>query len=152
MIDGYVQSAIEEGADILAGGKPAVVEGFENGYWYEPTVIANVNHDMKVVKEEIFGPVVVVMKFRDEKEAIKLANDTEYGFGSAIWTKDGARAQRVADKSKQGLSWSTAHSRHSQEHHLVVTNNQVSAESYVLKHLIFTQKQKVLFLTMEAVH
>ena len=59
-------------------------------------MIANVNHDMKVVKEEIFGPVVVVMKFKDEKEAIKLANDTEFGLGSAIWTKDGARAQRVA--------------------------------------------------------
>ena len=73
MIDGYVKSAIEDGAEILAGGKTAVVEGFENGYWYEPTVIANVNHDMKVVKEEIFGPVVVVMKFKDEKEAIKLS-------------------------------------------------------------------------------
>ena len=55
-------------------------------------MIANVNHDMKVVKEEIFGPVVVIMKFKDEKEAIKLANDTEFGLGSAIWTKDGARA------------------------------------------------------------
>ena len=58
---------------------------------------------MKVVKEEIFGPVVVVMKFKDEKEAIRLANDTEFGLGSAIWTKDGARAQRVADKFKQEL-------------------------------------------------
>ena len=48
-------------------------EGYENGYWYEPTMIANVNHDMKVVKEEIFGPVVVVMKFKDEKEAIRVS-------------------------------------------------------------------------------
>ncbi len=54
------------------------MEGFENGYWYEPTIITDVNHDMKVVKEEIFGPVVVVMKFKDEKEAIKMANDSEY--------------------------------------------------------------------------
>ena len=103
VIDGYVKSAIEDGADILAGGKLAVVEGFENGYWYEPTVIANVNHDMKVVKEEIFGPVVVIMKFKDEKEAIKLANDTEFGLGSAIWTKDGARAQRVAGQIQAGI-------------------------------------------------
>ena len=50
--------------------KNAVVEGFENGFWYEPTIIGNVNQDMKVVQEEIFGPVVVVMKFKDEKEAI----------------------------------------------------------------------------------
>lgn len=103
VIDGYVKSAVEDGADILVGGKPAVVEGFEGGYWYEPTVIANVNHDMKAVREEIFGPVVVIMKFKDEKEAIRLANDTEYGLGSAIWSKDGARATRVANQIQAGI-------------------------------------------------
>ncbi len=79
VIDGYVKSAMEDGAKILAGGKPATIDGFENGYWYEPTVIAGVTHEMAVVKEEIFGPVVVIMPFKEEKEAIKLANDTEYG-------------------------------------------------------------------------
>ncbi|WP_144548352.1 aldehyde dehydrogenase [Bacillus sp. X1(2014)] len=103
VVDGYVKSAIEDGAEILAGGKGAKVEGFENGFWYEPTVIANVNHDMKVVNEEIFGPVVVIMKFKDEKEAIKLANDTEFGLGSAVWTKDGARATRVANQIQAGI-------------------------------------------------
>lgn len=103
VIDGYVQSAREDGAEILVGGKPAKVEGFENGFWYEPTIITNVTHDMKVVKEEIFGPVVVVMKFKDEKEVIKLANDTEYGLGSAIWTKDGAKATRVANQIQAGI-------------------------------------------------
>ncbi|MCM3004891.1 aldehyde dehydrogenase family protein [Priestia koreensis] len=103
VIDGYVKSAIEDGATILAGGKPAKVEGFENGFWYEPTVIVDVNHDMKAVKEEIFGPVVVIMKFKDEKEAIKLANDTEYGLGSALWTKDGARATRVGNQIQAGI-------------------------------------------------
>ncbi|MGR6898105.1 aldehyde dehydrogenase family protein [Rummeliibacillus sp. BSL5] len=102
-IDSYVKSAVEDGAEILAGGKVAKPEGFENGFWYEPTVIVNVNHDMKAVKEEIFGPVVVVMKFKDEKEAIKLANDTEYGLGSAIWTKDGAKATRVANGIQAGI-------------------------------------------------
>lgn len=102
-IDGYVQSAIEDGAEILAGGKKVQPEGFKNGFWYEPTVIANVSHDMKVVQEEIFGPVVVVMKFKDEKEAIKLANDTDFGLGSAIWTKDGARATRVANQIQAGI-------------------------------------------------
>lgn len=103
VIDGYVQSAIQDGAEILAGGKKPVIEGFENGFWYEPTVIANVNHDLKVVKEEIFGPVVVIMKFKDEKEAIKLANDTEFGLGSAVWSKDGARATRVANSIQAGI-------------------------------------------------
>ncbi|PFG03766.1 aldehyde dehydrogenase family protein [Bacillus sp. es.034] len=102
-IDGYVQSAKEEGATILAGGSTAKVEGFENGYWYEPTIITDVNHDMKVVKEEIFGPVVVVMKFKDEKEAIKLANDSEYGLGSAVWTQNHGRATRVSKAIQAGI-------------------------------------------------
>lgn len=103
VIDSYVKSAISDGAEILTGGKAAVVDGFEDGFWYEPTIITNVNHDMKAVKEEIFGPVVVVMTFKDEKEAIKLANDTEYGLGSAIWTKDGARATRVGNQIQAGI-------------------------------------------------
>ncbi|MGM0840580.1 MAG: aldehyde dehydrogenase family protein [Bacillota bacterium] len=102
-IDGYVQSAKEEGATILAGGSPAKVEGFEKGYWYEPTIITDVNHDMKVVKEEIFGPVVVVMKFKDEKEAIKMANDSEYGLGSAVWTQNHGRATRVSKAIQAGI-------------------------------------------------
>jgi aldehyde dehydrogenase (NAD+) len=103
VIDGYVQSAVQEGATIVTGGKEAKVEGYENGYWYEPTIITDVHHGMKVVNEEIFGPVVVVMKFSDEKEAIKLANDSEYGLGSAIWTKDHARALRVAKQIQAGI-------------------------------------------------
>lgn len=102
-IDGYVKSAIEEGATILTGGKVAAVEGFENGFWYEPTIIADVNQSMKVVCEEIFGPVVVVMPFSDEKEAIRLANDSEFGLGSAVWSKDGARATRVANQIQAGI-------------------------------------------------
>lgn len=103
VIDSYVQSAIQDGADILVGGKVAQVKGYENGFWYEPTVITNVNHSMKVVNEEIFGPVVVIMKFKDEKEAVQLANDTEFGLGSAIWSKDGARATRVANQIQAGI-------------------------------------------------
>ena len=127
------------------------MEGYEDGFWYEPTVIANVNHDMKVVKEEIFGPVVVVMKFKDEKEAIKLANDTEFGLGSAVWTKDGARATRVANQIQAGI---------------VMVNCPFSAmpgtpfggykqsgfgRELCIETLDFIQKQKALFLTMAAV-
>lgn len=102
-IDGYVKSAVEEGATILTGGKVAAVEGFENGFWYEPTIITDVTQSMKVVREEIFGPVVVVMLFSDEKEAIRLANDSEFGLGSAVWSKDGARATRVANQIQAGI-------------------------------------------------
>ncbi|WP_404456229.1 aldehyde dehydrogenase family protein [Virgibacillus necropolis] len=103
VIDAYVQSAREAGATIATGGKKATIEGFENGHWYEPTVITDVTPDMKAVKEEIFGPVVVVEKFSDEKDVVKRANDTRYGLGSSIWTTNQARATRVAHKIEAGI-------------------------------------------------
>ncbi|MEW9501537.1 aldehyde dehydrogenase family protein [Jeotgalibacillus marinus] len=103
VIDSYVKSAKEAGATIETGGNVAKIEGYENGFWYEPTIISNTTHDMKAVQEEIFGPVVVVMKFSDEKEAVKLANDSDYGLGSAIWTKDHARATRVSKQIQAGI-------------------------------------------------
>lgn len=103
IIDGYVQSAVEDGATVVEGGKRLEMEGLEKGYWYAPTIITDVTPEMKVVKEEIFGPVVVVQKFSDEKEAIRQANDTEFGLGSAIWTKDHGRAKRVADQIRAGI-------------------------------------------------
>lgn len=102
-IKDYVQSAVDEGATILTGGEVLQPEGFEGGFWYAPTIIADVTQDMKVVQEEIFGPVVVVSKFSDEKEAIALANDSIYGLASAVWSKDGARATRVANQIQAGI-------------------------------------------------
>ncbi|WP_170006570.1 aldehyde dehydrogenase family protein [Bacillus fonticola] len=103
VIDGFVQSAKEQGATILTGGKRAQVHGFESGTWYEPTIITDVTQDMDVVQQEIFGPVVVVMPFDDEKEAIRLANDTVYGLGSAVWTTNHGRANRVASAIQAGI-------------------------------------------------
>ncbi|MCG0314886.1 MAG: aldehyde dehydrogenase family protein [Calditerricola sp.] len=103
VIDSYVRLAEQEGARVLYGGERLTVPGFEKGHWYAPTVIVDVTNDMRVAQEEIFGPVVVVMKFRDEKEAVRLANDTIYGLAAALWTKDFARAHRVAGQLKAGL-------------------------------------------------
>ncbi len=102
-IHGFVKSAIEDGATVVTGGEEMKINGYENGYWYAPTIITDVNHDMEVVKEEIFGPVVVVMKFKGEKEVIGLANDSKYGLGSAIWTKDQGKATRVANQIQAGI-------------------------------------------------
>ncbi|SEN52472.1 aldehyde dehydrogenase family protein [Lihuaxuella thermophila] len=102
-IHSYVQLAKEEGARVVYGGKRPEGAEFEKGYWYEPTVIVDVTNDMRVAQEEIFGPVVVVMKFKDEKEVIKLANDTIYGLAAAVWTKDFGRAHRVTSQLKAGI-------------------------------------------------
>ena len=103
VIEGYVESAREEGATIATGGYRMKIDGFEDGHWYAPTVITDVTPDMKAVREEIFGPVVVVEKFSDEKEVIKRANDTKYGLGSAIWTTNQGRATRVAHQIEAGI-------------------------------------------------
>ncbi|HET7616819.1 MAG TPA: aldehyde dehydrogenase family protein [Bacillales bacterium] len=102
VVDGYVQSARDEGANVVVGGEAVKVDGFENGYWYAPTVITGVTNDMTVAQEEIFGPVVVVMKFKDEKEAVRLANDTKYGLAAAIWAKDQGLINRVASGIQAG--------------------------------------------------
>jgi aldehyde dehydrogenase (NAD+) len=103
VIDGYVRSAEEAGAVIATGGKELSPEGFEDGHWYAPTVITDVTPDMKAVQEEIFGPVVVVEKFSDERDVIKRANDTKFGLGSAVWTTNQARSTRVAHSIEAGI-------------------------------------------------
>ncbi len=91
VIDNYVKGAVKDGATILYGGKRPEGEVFERGHWYMPTIIGNVTNDMKVAQEEIFGPVVVVMKYSDDAEAIKIANDTIYGLAGAVWMDKGSR-------------------------------------------------------------
>lgn len=102
-VDGYVKRAIEQGATLACGGERLHPEGFENGYWYAPTVLTDVTNDMEAVQEEIFGPVVAVMTFSDEKDVIRLANDTVYGLAGSVWTKDHGRAHRISRALKAGV-------------------------------------------------
>jgi aldehyde dehydrogenase (NAD+) len=102
---GYIESGIAEGARLVCGGQPAEVPGCEGGFYVQPTVLADVTNDMKVAREEIFGPVLSVIKFSSEEEAIRLANDTDYGLSAGIWTTDLVKAQRLARDLRAGSVW-----------------------------------------------
>ena len=101
-IQDLIQVGIDEGAKLVAGGtgKP---EGFEQGYFVKPTVFADVNNQMQIAREEIFGPVLSIIPFDTEEEAIQIANDTPYGLTNYLQTSDKARLQRVARKLRSGM-------------------------------------------------
>ncbi|MEU9375335.1 aldehyde dehydrogenase family protein [Streptomyces sp. NPDC048255] len=99
--EAYVASALEEGAVLRAGGRRP--EG--PGHFYRPTVLDGCHRGMRVVREEVFGPVLTVETFRTEAEAVALANDTEYGLAGGVWTADQGRARRVAGRLRHGTVW-----------------------------------------------
>jgi acyl-CoA reductase-like NAD-dependent aldehyde dehydrogenase len=101
-VDNYVNIGRDEGAKVLAGGERAG-NGLEKGNFYMPTVLAGVTNKARVAQEEIFGPVVTIMPFSSEAEAVQLANDVVYGLAGTIWTKDVGRAHRVAGQIKSGV-------------------------------------------------
>lgn len=102
---GYIEAGKKEGAALACGGNRITAGELARGYFVEPTIFVGTKPDMTIVREEIFGPVLAVQKFKDEAEALKLANDTIYGLAGAVFTTDGARAQRVIRKLRAGITW-----------------------------------------------
>jgi aldehyde dehydrogenase (NAD+) len=98
---GYIKAGTDEGATLHLGGSRVG----EKGYFIEPTIFTNINSSMKIVKEEIFGPVGVVAKFNDDDDIIAMANDTMYGLAAAIFCKDIKRALNTANRIKAGTVW-----------------------------------------------
>lgn len=102
-VNSYIDIAREDGATILTGGKRP--DGYEKGYYLEPTILVGLDRNSRCVREEIFGPVVTVMPFDMEEEVVMQANDTHYGLSATIWTNDLRRAHRVAHQLEAGIIW-----------------------------------------------
>ncbi|WP_339652027.1 aldehyde dehydrogenase family protein [uncultured Maribacter sp.] len=100
----YIKIGKEEGCEVLTGGEQAYNEGLEGGYYVQPTILKG-NNKMRVFQEEIFGPVLCVTTFKDEAEAIEIANDTLYGLGAGVWTRDTHQAYQISRAIKAGRVW-----------------------------------------------
>jgi aldehyde dehydrogenase len=108
-IESYVEIGLDEGAELLIGGHAPRMEGeLEGGYYFEPTVLKGHN-SMRVFQEEIFGPVLAVTTFKDEAEALAIANDTMYGLGAGVWTRDGSRTFRLGRAIQAGRVWTNCY-------------------------------------------
>jgi aldehyde dehydrogenase (NAD+) len=108
-IEGHVRAGKEEGATLVCGGKRPDADALEHGYFIEPTIFAQVENGMQIAREEIFGPVLSVIPFKDEEELVRQANDTSYGLAAGVWTKDIQRAHRVAHAIRAGTVWINAY-------------------------------------------
>lgn len=101
----YVGIGKSEGAELITGGSRIEGGGLENGYFVQPTVFAGVTNEMRIAREEIFGPVAAIIPFDDEEEAIAIANDTSYGLTAGLWTQNNGRAHRVSRRIRAGMVW-----------------------------------------------
>lgn len=101
----YIEIGKSEGAVVLCGGEQIKEDGLENGAFLRPTLLGNVTNDMRVAQEEIFGPVACIIRFKTEEEVIAMANDSQYGLGGAVWTRDINRAIRVSRAVETGRMW-----------------------------------------------
>jgi phenylacetaldehyde dehydrogenase len=101
----HIETARREGARVVCGGEPVVSDGF----FVRPTVLADVTQDMAIARDEVFGPVLSVLSFKDEAQAIEMANDSDYGLGASLWTNDLTKAMNLVPRIESGTVWVNAH-------------------------------------------
>lgn len=100
-VEEHVKEAVSKGADILIGGK--IIN--RKGFFFEPTVLVNVSEDMKIIKEETFGPVLPIKTVKSDEEAIELTNNSNYGLGATIWSKNIGKAKKLGEQIQVGMIW-----------------------------------------------
>lgn len=106
-VEFYIKNGVEEGAELLTGGKRP--ENLNKGFFIEPTIFSNVKNEMTIARDEIFGPVMCLMKFKTDEEAIEIANDTRYGLAASVWSENLSRAATIARELKAGTVWINEH-------------------------------------------
>jgi acyl-CoA reductase-like NAD-dependent aldehyde dehydrogenase len=102
---GYIETAKADGARLVAGGGRPAGAQFDKGYWIEPTVFADVTADMRIAREEVFGPILSIMRWRDVDEAVSVANSVEYGLTASVWTRDISAALKLSQHLETGYIW-----------------------------------------------
>tara|TARA_B100000959_G_scaffold35718_1_gene34216 strand:- start:6 stop:530 length:525 start_codon:yes stop_codon:yes gene_type:complete len=101
----YIDVATKEGANCELGGGPATRPECGNGWFVEPTIFSGVSNDMRIAQEEVFGPVLATIPFKDEEDALRIANDSNYGLAAGVWTQSIPRAIRMSDRLRAGTVW-----------------------------------------------